>query len=330
MRFLTPLLIFFLLYNSVFAENCIEERYVFDIGSGTTKMLAKKIDTCQNQHLEKIAYTERKNRYVDCINSSNDIHIAPQECLNKGLNAIKSITNELSIDCKVKNCLGITTAWSRNIENGFDMIEMLKDEGIQAFILSQKEEGYLVHKAVEHEVNKPEYTFVSWDIGGGSSQLGFWNGEATSIVKVPYGIDNYSLAIREHLGVEANKVLSLEESNKAVNYLQNKILKNIDFKFMHDKKPVYGAGRVFNNAMLVELNLPSQLHISYLEHLIKFFGTHTEQEIKQKFPKIDTVKNTQMCLIYIFSFMSKSKLDTVSILNINVNDYLLIANEYWS
>ena len=32
----------------------MEDRYVFDIGAGTTKMLAKKVDICQHHHIEKI------------------------------------------------------------------------------------------------------------------------------------------------------------------------------------------------------------------------------------------------------------------------------------
>ena len=82
--------------------------------------------------------------------------------------------------------------------------------------------------------------------------------------------------------------------------------------------------------MLVELALPAKLQLDYINTLVKYFGSHSEEEIMHKFPNIDTPRNTQMCLIYIKSLMEKAGLSEVNILKINISDYLLVANEYWS
>ena len=57
MRYLIIIVYVLLAVSNAWADECIENRAAFDIGSGTTKMVVASVDTCR-QHVIKILEEE--------------------------------------------------------------------------------------------------------------------------------------------------------------------------------------------------------------------------------------------------------------------------------
>lgn len=179
------LVIFFSLYPMELRPqdnntNCIENRYVFDIGSGATKARLVKYNTCNKKILHLGESVSEKLQYQMYIDKSSDRNSLNKEVMDKGVTVITSIEKQLNINCKVDKCIGIATAFMRNANNAQQFIDLIKKKkNINVHKILQSEEatlGYMgaVHEMKQNNVAKAKIeNLVIWDMGGGSYQLSF-------------------------------------------------------------------------------------------------------------------------------------------------------------
>lgn len=160
-------IIFLLVFVSVFSYADTVRRACFDIGSGSTKMVVADVDTVK--HSIEIVYEENaKVDYKgDLDNSTNNCFSSA--ILEQGLKVLNELAQKAH-QKGAKQFAGVATAAFRTSDNGKEYLNQIEDKlGICVSLISQKEEAEMGFMAAcQGEDNKD---IAVWDIGGGSMQI---------------------------------------------------------------------------------------------------------------------------------------------------------------
>lgn len=160
-------------------DKCSVIRAAFDIGSGTTKLKVGKYNTCE-QKLSQILF--EKNMIVkykeDLSQGLTQKKVLSDKILKEGFDSLKTL-KDLAKAYAPTEYLAVATAAFREAVNAPSYINKINAElGINAKIISQKEEGILGFIAGSTRSDHKLEDLVVWDIGGGSMQMvGFENGK---------------------------------------------------------------------------------------------------------------------------------------------------------
>lgn len=332
--------------NSVYANNqCLENRYVFDIGSGSTKSKAYLVDKCEGKIVKNIGEHNKAVHYHDCIAVSHDKKTITKQCLQDGYKAVKDIEAKYGIDCHKEKCAGIATAWSRDARNSDDLLDIFKKENIHILEVSQQAEGELGFKTA---INDPEIQgirperIVSWDIGGGSMQLGTMHDRKIHIFEGDYGIIDFFHTVRTHFpkeGYSASKerYFGKDELDKILHFtantigdkvMQDKVIK----RKLHQKDvKVVGIGRIMYLGIKDELGVQNPVKKEQIKALIYEFADISKEEAKQKFPRLPDyfVMLVQQALIIVYSVMESAGINELYIVDSTMTDQIAIDKTLW-
>lgn len=349
MHYLLGLYIAVLLSLQTNAEgNCLEKRYVFDIGSGSTKLEAYLVDKCENKIVSQFGDFRKSVRYQECISSSIDKKTITKECMKQGLTAIKAIKNHFNINCRQEKCRGIATAWSRKVRNSLELFDLFKSEGVHISTISQEEEGILGFKAVKTDrtlQGAEEDRLVIWDIGSGSFQLTtLKNKDDVYVYNGPYGNTNFFQEIKEqnllqtNAGFENKRYFTKSELDIILPYAVEKARESVQkdsvitAKLAQKNIRVIGIGKLMYNSIKTELELENPIKKDTLKKFIYNFSDITFKQTKENFPKVDYdyMDLIQKSLIIVWSIMESSGIEQIEVLDSgDLADAVAVDPDYW-
>ncbi len=325
-------------------QDCLEERYVFDIGSGSTKSKAYLVDTCRDELVEVLGEINKPVKYQHCISSSSDKQTITDDCLKEGLGAVKAIETEYGIDCEQERCKGIATAWARNAKNSEDLLNSFKQEDVHINLISQKEEGELGFKAalIDPYLEGVEpHKLLVWDIGGGSFQLSGMNkGGELYTHEGPWGLFNFFQEVREKFplkgaGISKERYFGKHELEGILKYASDRVGKQIlKDKVIAEKLKtarVVGIGRIMYLGIKYELELENPITKQEVKELVYQFADITPKEAKKKYPKLPDhfVTLIQQALILVYGIMDGAGIDKIDIVNATLTDHLALDKDFW-
>ncbi|ETN98295.1 hypothetical protein RFI_39213 [Reticulomyxa filosa] len=343
------LLSLFLKSSILFAkDSCLEKRYVFDIGSGSTKSKAYLVNKCLSKVIKSIGEINKHVRYQDCISSSFDKKTITKKCLDEGLKALKSIESGYKIDCNKEKCAGFATAWARDARNSEDVLSIFKEENIHIIPISQQEEGELGFKTAIFDPEIRETIdpkkVIAWDIGGGSFQLSALDNSGIVYThEGQYGIFDLFQEIREKFpkaghNVNKERYFEKDELEAIFKYTSNKVSQElakdnfITSKLKDKDTRVIGIGRIMYLGLRHQLDATNPVTKAKIKCLAYEFTNISVEEAKKKYPKLPEhfASLVQQSLILIYGIMDSAGIDKFEIVNSTLTDHVAIDQDYWN
>ncbi|KIE05989.1 hypothetical protein NF27_CG01690 [Candidatus Jidaibacter acanthamoeba] len=325
-------------------RNCLEKRYVFDIGSGSTKSKGYLVDICQNKLIKNLGEVNKAVRYQQCISSSIDKSSITEECLTNGLRALKAIEQEYGIDCGEHKCKGVATAWARNAKNSSELLNTFKLHDIHINLISQKEEGELGFKtALSDPYLKgvdPDKLLI-WDIGGGSFQLSVQDEhDEIHTYEGPWGLFNFVHQLKEDFslkGINLTKegFFNKDELKEILEYTSHELGKDIQKDKLIVEKlktaKVVGIGRIMYMGIKYELDLTNPISKEEIKDLIYEFAGMTVSEAQKKYPKLPDhfAPLIQQALILVYGVMDGAGINKLEIIESTLTDHLVLDQSFW-
>jgi len=152
-----------------------------DLGSNTIRGIEIECNT-----LKRVAEYEKIVRTADNLHKTGCIS---NEVVERIINAIGEMRKSLNLEHGVK---AVTTEAVRRAKNGLEVINLIKDAtGIEFQIIDGKKEAYYTLLAVVSRLEKLKFKakkFILVDIGGGSTELIFFNNNKVNVQSFPIGI----------------------------------------------------------------------------------------------------------------------------------------------
>lgn len=154
--------------------DCIAVRAAFDIGSGSTKAKAARVDHCKGQILETLFEGSEPVPYKEALTQAGGADgkkELPESIQKQGLDTLRGMMAKIST-FKPARTVAVATAAFRQASNGASFVKRLGEEfDIRASVITQDEEAALAFAAAAGHVRKKATEIAVWDIGGASMQL---------------------------------------------------------------------------------------------------------------------------------------------------------------
>ena len=152
-----------------------------DLGSNTIRCIEIDCNT-----FKKVAEYEKIVKTADNLHKTGRIS---DNAVDRILKAIYEMREKLNLDNGV---VAVTTEAVRRAENGLDVIDLIKkDTGIEFEIIDGKKEAYYTLLAVVNKLEKLNFeakSFILVDIGGGSTELIFFDNDRVKVKSFSLGI----------------------------------------------------------------------------------------------------------------------------------------------
>ncbi len=174
MKFVVAVGVFFSFLPLIFAQPCLQRQGAIDIGSGSVKLFAAVVDTCNKTIVETLYEDGFPLQVNDALERSDDDSI-PLEFLEK--EAVPQLEKQIKAmkEKEVSKITGFATAAFRKASNGeralFYLSQKLK---VDLKIITQRKESDIAALSVLDRLkikNSELQNIVIWDIGGGSMQM---------------------------------------------------------------------------------------------------------------------------------------------------------------
>ncbi len=324
----------------------LEVRYVFDIGSGTTKSIEVLVDKLNGKVVKTLQEENISMPYQKCISESVDGKTLPEKCMVEGLQSLMKILEKYGIEdiAQVKNA-GIATAWARNAENNQEYMDLLKQHGFNFRVITQKEEGQIGYKAADSHYmpcDAEQRLAIVWDIGGGSYQLSAKDDDGSIYVyKGAYGSSNFKQAVNKYL---ENKFVTNSEifwSEDVVNAIEELARRDVSDVIKSDKKlasmmhgkcvDLIGIGQFINDGVKGIFGSSDLVYKAKIAEIIEGTYNITKEVAKQLFPtrKPEFIGNTQSDLILTKAIMEGLDKDSFISVDARSVDYVATDPSFW-
>lgn len=187
----------------------IIRRAAFDFGSGKIKLQVADVDT-DNHSIVQSIYTQ-----ASVVQLSEDAANHPQGYFSENIQnqAITAAQNlkQKAIELGAVEFIGLATEAYRKAPNGQKLVDKYFSElNLPVKIISQMEEGKIGFLALIAETNLDPSQVISWDIGGGSFQVTYFDDEKNiQVYMAPFGrITTKNAIIKFIKGDDPSKVAS--------------------------------------------------------------------------------------------------------------------------
>jgi len=172
-------------HSSGFAaqHTCQEIRAAIDIGSGTTKMVVARVNSC-TQTIESILAPQPGEQLEVPIEWKKNIektadgrNVFSAEIVEAGLAALADL-RRTALAHGAQKFSAVATSAFRQLSEGEQtaLTTRIREQlAIPVRIISQSEEARLGFLAAIVKLNVPHSDVLVWDIGGGSMQISFWD-----------------------------------------------------------------------------------------------------------------------------------------------------------
>lgn len=149
----------------------LSRRGGLDIGSGTTKMLIAKVNSCGPRIEEVVLRQTEKVDIAESLEKSNDNKIS-EAAANQEEKLILDFAQ--TVKREDATALGAATAAFRKAANGRGVVnQWSKASGIPIKVISQEQEARLGFEYARSAIGVAPETILVWDIGGGSQQMSY-------------------------------------------------------------------------------------------------------------------------------------------------------------
>lgn len=159
------------------AEDCLEKRYVFELGSGTSRMTTYLFSKCQENFIKEVEHLSKKMAYQGCVSISPDKKI-DEDCIKNGIATINEMKKLNKVDCKSSKCTGFATVWARKASNTSEVLKEIEEStDVHVYPISQKEKAKIAYIVTQEmllqkgEITIDDPNILLIDIGGGSYQI---------------------------------------------------------------------------------------------------------------------------------------------------------------
>ena len=323
------------------ANDCIENRYAFDVGSGAIKTTGNKVDKCKGEILEKLGEHNVHIKYESCMQHKEDKLVISQDCINQTKEAIQGIEKAYDMDCATSRCAGVATAWARKASNASELLKLFKAEKIDIEVLPQEDEGELGFYTAKTDVaakNTVNEKIVVWDLGGGSFQLSALDSKKEiHVYNGMYGVESFDKMIRKAFIHDDAIYFDKEKIDKAIDFtvkkLGYKIRKDsvIRNRVLEKDVVVYAIGRPMYRGIRETLNFNEVVTKEQIYNAAVSFSGKSVAEVQKIYPMLPDhyVRQSQPALILIYSIMEGLGIDQIHILNTKASDYISIDERYW-
>jgi len=315
------------------SNTCFVNRAAFDIGSGTTKFQIAYVNRCSNQVVKKVFEKDMKVSFKEALlHNQNRFN---ERIIQEGIFAINFLKKEGSKVAKVDEYSGVATSAFREAQNGNEALRRLSQETkVPLRTIAQRDEGILGYYAVHAATKKPLTELIVWDIGGGSSQITYWNPlkNALSIKKPQTGsvpFKNWILtSLQRKKEARSPNPISSDTAKKA--YQKAKDLgaaeKNTGFSLaLKRSSDVYGIGGVHFYSIRNQLGPVTTYESSQLEKAFQERLGKNDEALGGQYASTD-VSN----LLLVRGIMDGLGIRKVSPIKINMTDGILINPAYWT
>jgi exopolyphosphatase/guanosine-5'-triphosphate,3'-diphosphate pyrophosphatase len=310
---------------------CHVVRGGFDIGSGATKMIVAKIDTCKNKILKILKEQQMPVGYKDHLakDKNDELSSFIQDQGIMALRKLKSVGRKYN----VTQWSAVATSAFRKAVNAKTYTQRIKKElNINVHILDQRTEALIGLLAVKSKVNEQVDSYVVWDIGGGSMQMVYdsddnyhiYEGKLASVTFKNFIIESLQLKdINLHRSPNPMGDKIVRSAMKMSEYYA-KLHVPLALKRSIATKKVYGIGGVHYYSIRDQLGIKDSYTIDKLMKVIKDRMNLTDKEIGGQYYATEI---SNMALVA--GFMKGLNIKEVRPLNINLNHGLLIYKAFW-
>lgn len=315
------------LLNSNLKNPCIEKQVALDIGSGSSKILAAEMNTCEGKII-KVLFKESKaikvkeslvnNLIPDPIVAQLDI------AFSDWLTKLKPL--------KIQTFKGIATEVFRSSTNGnFVISELEKKHQIKIKIITQVEESILGFWSAVGASRLDPKNVISWDIGGGSMQMTtlndnnefiFYNGKMASVsFKNEY---LKTTKCRNNTNCSPNP-MGLKGVLSAVKIADLYAKKNvpIEFKKEFKLKTVIGIGGVHSksiwNQLLRSQPNETELNLNNLQTLVFENAKLSDQDLKSDYAETEVTN-----IALVLGFMKRLEIQSVKPFDVDLTTGILV------
>lgn len=180
---LSYLLISFLLCSTA-AISPLTRRAIIDIGSLGTKIEVADIDTNTNRVMQTIYKDSTVVPYKDDLAHHVNPQCFSEPVIQKGLDVIKQfVQHAQGLNPQPTHYHIIATEGFRSVPCSTTLAQRFeKETGIPVTIISQNEEARLAFNGIVAKSNMNPANIVSWEIGGGSTQIAMKNGTGDLVI----------------------------------------------------------------------------------------------------------------------------------------------------
>ena len=313
---------------------CSDNRYIFELGSGTTKLTVYDVDMCSNS-IKILSKYVKMIPIQNCLSNSNDNNLK-KGCVEMLKSEINSLKINYDIDCKINKCYGFATAWARIATNGLIAIqEIQKETEIKLTILTQNEEGQIANHVAknlllkESLINSNE-NFLLMDVGSGSFQLIVNEPKEPIIYNGSIGTVSLTKMLEEN-GIlhDDNHMIKCSRIDDSNNFLDGIIRQSFQLSKLSESirnspyMKLYAVGSSALEGLYNEFELSSPVLLKDLETLIYKLCDKDFQYVLESFPKRKKVlmPSTQAMFLLIHRILILTDRDRINVvLNANPSD----------
>lgn len=158
--------------GEIAGKDCERRSGVLEVGSGSTKIYAARIDFCKKKLVEVLIDKRTAVPFNEFLEKSK-AGTLDAEALQMGVQKITPLMQELQ-SLSLDSIQGIATSAFRVAKNGKKFANDLgKKLGVAIRVISQKQEAILGYESVRYRlgVDGNSSSVIVWDIGGGSMQM---------------------------------------------------------------------------------------------------------------------------------------------------------------
>ena len=292
----------------------IERRAAFDIGSGSIKLLIADIDI-ETQHVRKYIFSQDiKVPFISALAKSSNGSFT--QAVQSQAKEAFALLMQRAKPYHPKNFFGVATEAFRLAKNGEQLATMIANEfKVPIQIISQEEEAELgFYSALEHSQRGDLENTIVWDIGGGSFQISWYDGNGVCSY-----MGNFGKVPMKHLIISSIQGKSLHETHtpNPISYEEAILAKSLliqqlsapsedlQKKLQNPLTRVLGIGAIHHNIAWAT-GIPTYT-LSIVDDLLKnrlgFGDDHFGREVNASFWVSD--------LIFISSIMSHLKIQSV-------------------
>lgn len=306
---------------------CIQRRAALDIGSGSTKVLAVKMNTCERKILETEQSLSIPLKFKESINLNNGR--LSEDNLKEAIEKISPILK--SLRHKNFEIRAVATEAFRQANNGVVFITRLSSKiGIDIELIDQQREAELGFWGAVGSLNKDPRSLVVWDIGGGSMQMSsirlrklfYYLGKTASV-----SFKDEVLKLKGKKRGSPNP-LGPHTALAAVDLARDiaKAEVDIEIKEESQEKEVIGIGGVHFFSVRKGLGLPAGVPYSQyqLQLALNQKSSWDDFKLGGNYSETDVTN-----LALILGFMRELKINSVMPAQVNLATGLLFTESFW-
>ncbi|MCJ8345627.1 hypothetical protein MJH12_08800, partial [bacterium] len=293
------------LTQSLFANPCIENVGAIDLGSGSTKMIVARVNSCERQVIKILLEDSYRVDFFSDLSRSTGSKFSRKMML-KGLNRVVTLKNAADKFNPSRFTIYATEAFRRanNVNRLFKKIE--KYTGIMPVVLSSDEEGTLGLLAISVLEDKDPSSILSWDIGAGSMQIASMIGDTAKVFQGKFASETFKDYVISRIKPNNRKKsspnpLSKEEVAIASEVIREELEQIPDWITNHLKLNdgvIYGIGGVHYHSVRELTGWKSYYTISDLKRALSMIVDKSDAQIGGPFPETQ-VTNLVLVLEYM-------------------------------